>query len=150
MLTSKWIYLILTHVNHFMYFHGNGKVTSNSQCTFYWLCVVNHQEIISASQFGWMLRLVSAGWLYHKWALLNDTCRTSVYSHHEVFSTISCILTVTLKKPVTLKIHHKYYVLEIIRKYVLTIESAECCAYFKSVLPYFDPRKPFHVFSGLL
>ena len=90
-------YLILTQANHFMYFHSYCKVTSNFQYIFYWLCVVNHGEIISVSQFGWMLWLVSAGWLYHEWALLNDTCRNSVCSHHEVFSAIDCILTVTVK-----------------------------------------------------
>ena len=97
-LASNSFYLILSHVSHFMYFHGYCKVTSNSQYTeFYLSCVVNHQKIISAIEFGWILCLVSAAWLYYEWALLNDTCRTSVYSHHEVFSIIDCILMVTVK-----------------------------------------------------
>ena len=44
-LDSNWLYLIFTHVSHFMYFHGYCKVTSYSQYTFHWLCVVNHQKL---------------------------------------------------------------------------------------------------------
>ena len=64
-LASNWFYPILTHVNHFMYFHGYYgycKVTSNSQYTLNRLCVANHQEMIPASLISWKLRLVDS---YH-------------------------------------------------------------------------------------
>ena len=80
-LASNWFYLILTHVSHFMYFHGYCKVTSNSQYTFYWLCVVNHQNYFG--QLIWMNAVLGFCWLIisrvssSKWHMQNFSIFTS-------------------------------------------------------------------------
>ena len=145
-ITSNRFYLILTHINHFMYFQGYCKITSNSQYTFYWLCVVNHQKIFRpvnlAECCAWLIisRVSSSKWhmqnfsIFTPWGILD----------HWLYFDGYCKVT-SNSQDTSLELCIGNY-----QKVCLTIEFAECCAYFKMDLPYFDPRKPFHVFPGLL